>query len=81
MSSTRKVPAQGTVSYRIGGSIFGCRFFRFIFQKYLQADCFGAEFLSLLAGRLIAANDVGGHFAHPQPASCLNPLNREAYLL
>ncbi len=62
MSSTRKVPSQGTVSYLIGGPIFGCRSFSFLVQKDLQADCFGAEFLSLLAGRLIATNDVGGLF-------------------
>jgi hypothetical protein len=58
MSSTRKVPAQGTVSHRINGIIACCRFFSCIAQKHLQTDCFGAEFLSLIAGRLIATNDV-----------------------
>ncbi|CAK8719796.1 hypothetical protein LDFHOB_09220 [Candidatus Electronema aureum] len=69
MSSTRKVPAQGTISYLTGRPIFGCRFFAFPVQKYLQADCFGAEFLSLLAGRLIAAGDVCVNFS----ARCLRP--------
>jgi len=57
MSSTRKVPAQGTIFCLIGGMISNCCFFPFFISKVFQTDWFGAGFQSLLVGRLIAPGD------------------------
>ena len=73
MRSAKKVRLQSTIFHLIGRLISGYRFFSFI-QKYLQADWFGAESRSLLAGQLIAAGDAYANVLSAFPFPTIIPI-------